>query len=268
MRRGAPSFVLAASLAASLAPARADAQVNLPPPPPPPMGQPNDLPPLPPSPPPSPPPAPAPQPPAPRSPPPQYAPAPPPPRYAPPQPPPPPVYRARPGRREEIVVVVEEPESHRLAITLNPLPLFWGRLSANVEMQLAPHHALVVSPNVLVFNADRGGTGSLLSSGFGFASPTSTGIGVELGYHYYSRWSRTLRGNFFGPSLLVGTTSGANVGDGTHAQGYYGFALDVGRQEVLPGGFTVGGGLGIGILRMADSVAVVPRVLLQIGWSF
>jgi hypothetical protein len=169
-------------------------------------------------------------------------------------------------RREE-VVVVEEPETRPLSITFNPLPLFFGRLSGNVELSFAPHSALVVSPNVLVLNVDRG-TRTVLSNGFGFASPTSASVGVEVGYHYWTRWGRTLRGLFFGPSILLGATSNADVGDATTTQGYYGFAFDVGRQEVLPGGFTIGGGVGVGFLRMADWVAVFPRLLFQLGWSF
>ncbi len=169
-------------------------------------------------------------------------------------------------RREE-VVFVEEPEARPVAITWNPLPLFYGRLSGNVEVLIAPHHALVVSANALVLNADRGSR-TLIANGFGFASPTSSSLGLEAGYHYYLRWTRALRGMFLGPSILVGATGNAQVGDPTTTQGYYGFAFDVGRQEVLPGGFTLGGALGAGILRMADAVAVFPRLLLQLGWSF
>jgi hypothetical protein len=267
MRRGAPVLVLAVLAPVFLAVGAtglARAQVNLPPPPPPPMGQGADLPPLPPTPPP-----PQPPPPPRTSPPPPASPAPPPPRYAPREtPPPPPPYRARLARREEVVVVIEEPESHPLAITLDPLPLFWGRLSANVELLLAPHHALVVSPNVLVFNEDRGGSGALVSSGFGFASPTSNGFGVEAGYHYWPRGFRSLRGTYLGPSLLLGSTTDATVGDASHAQTYWGFAFDVGRQEVFSGGFTLGAGLGLGLVRMADVVRVFPRLLIQVGWSF
>jgi len=173
-------------------------------------------------------------------------------------------------RRQEVIYVVEEPPPHPVAITLNPIPLFWGRLSANVEVQLAPHHAIVVSPNVLVFNEDR--NPRTLSNGFGFASPTSNGVGVEVGYHYWWRWARSLRGPFVGPSFLVGSTSNVSdavsVADPTQTQAYWGFAFDVGEQEVLPGGFTLGGGLGIGFIRMAGAEAVFPRVLMQIGWSF
>jgi hypothetical protein len=164
-------------------------------------------------------------------------------------------------------VVEEPPPPLPVAITLNPLPLIWGRLSGNVEVQLAPQHSLVASPNLLVFNEDRG-TPHALSNGFGFASPSSNGVGVELGYHYWWRWARSLRGPFLGPSVLLGSTSNAEVGDASHAQSYWGLAFDVGGQEVFPGGFTIGAGLGLGYIRMAGVDAFFPRVQLQIGWSF
>jgi len=163
--------------------------------------------------------------------------------------------------------VVEEPPPHAVAITLDPLPLVWGRLSGNVEVQVAPHHSLVASPNVLVFSEDRNSPRAL-ADGFGFASPASRGVGIELGYHYWSRWARSLRGPFLGPSFLLGSTTSANVGDASHAQSYWGLALDLGGQEVLAGGLTIGAGVGIGFLRMAGAEAVFPRALLQMGWSF
>jgi hypothetical protein len=226
------------------------AQVNLPPPPPPPIGQPTDLPPPPPPQSTQPPP---PQPPRPAPPSPQAAPLPP--------------YHAHVHRRPEVVYVIEEPEPLPVAITLNPLPLIWGRLSGNVEVQLAPHHSLALSPNLLVFNEDRG-TPRALSNGFGFASPASNGVGIELGYHYWWRWARSLRGPFLGPSLLLGGTSNAEVGDAAHTQSYWGLAFDFGGQEVFPGGFTIGAGIGLGYIRMAGVDAFFPRALFQIGWSF
>jgi hypothetical protein len=163
---------------------------------------------------------------------------------------------------------VEARTPHPLAISLNPVGLFWGRLSANVEWQAAPHHALIVVPNALVFQADRGGPKYLLSEGFGFASPSSFGAGAEVGYHYWFRASDALRGWFFGPSLLAGFTTQASVGDPSHPQGYWGAALDLGDQEVLGNGFTAGVGVGVAYLEMAGTSALVPRLLLQIGWSF
>jgi hypothetical protein len=233
------------------------AQPNLPPPPPPPIDQPSEVPSLPPPPLRE-------QTPASQA---QPPPASPPRRPA--APPPPAPYRAsaRPPRTEE-VVYVEPPETHPVAVTLNPIGLLRGRLSANLEIEVEPHHSLVVSPNVLVFHANRGDPGSLLSEGLGFASPTSSSVGLEFGYHYWWRWSGTLRGPFLGPALLLGSTTDATVGDPTHAQSYWGIAFDVGWQEVMPGGFTAGVGAGLEVVRMAGTGGVVPRFLLQVGWSF
>ena len=131
---------------------------------------------------------------------------------------------------------------------------------------LAPHHALVVSPNLLLAQVDRGGRYSLVSEGFGFASSASSSFGVELGYHYWWPSRESLRGLFLGPSLLLGDTSESSV-DPSHAQGYWGVACDAGAQEVFAGGFTIGGGAGLGVVRMAGATALFPRFLLQIGWS-
>ncbi|HXX70084.1 MAG TPA: hypothetical protein VEK07_23085 [Polyangiaceae bacterium] len=155
-----------------------------------------------------------------------------------------------------------------VAVTWNPAGLGWGRLSANAEIALAPHHALIVSASTLVFQADRGSSRDLLSQGFGFASSTSFGLGGEIGYHYWLRGLPSLSGPFVGPSFVFGTTTHANVGDTTNAQGYWGLALDVGLQEQLFGGFTAGAGLGIELVDMAAVTALVPRVLAQVGWSF
>jgi hypothetical protein len=254
-----PEIVAVVALAAAgvLFAHPAPAQPNLPPPPPPPIDQPQELPSLPPPPPrgetsPS-------------ETPPSRA---PPPRRTAPPPPPPPYSTSSHSRRSEDVVYVEPSDAHPVAVTLNPIGLFRGRLSANLEVQLEPHHSLVVSPNLLVFHSDRGAAGSLVSEGLGFASPTSSSIGLEFGYHYWWRWAQELRGPFLGPALLLGSTTDASVGDPTHAQSYWGLAFDIGWQEVLPGGFTAGVGAGLEIVRMAGTGAVVPRFLLQLGWSF
>ena len=228
------------------------AQPNLPPPPPPPLGAPNDLPP---PPPPATPPPPAPA----RSSPPARRP--PPPSSAPP--------RLR-GYAEPTLeeTHAEEPSPHALSITWNPVGLFWGRLSANAELELAPHHSVVASPNAIVFAADRGGPTALLSEGFGFATRGSASFGGEVGYHYWLEGARTLRGPFVGPSFLFGATTSASVGDPTQLQGYWGFAADVGIQQVIGKGFTIGAGAGLAFLHMADTTRLFPRLLLQVGWTF
>ncbi|MCL2447988.1 MAG: hypothetical protein FWD17_03475 [Polyangiaceae bacterium] len=153
-------------------------------------------------------------------------------------------------------------------MTWSPLGFFWGRLSANVEWRIAPHHSIVGVPNALIFQVDRGEKRYLLSEGFGFASPSSFGGGAELGYHYWFSAEAPLRGWFFGPSLLAGVTTRATAGTTSRAQGYWGAALDLGVQEVLGNGFTAGLGGGLGFLHMADTSAIVPRAILQLGWSF
>jgi hypothetical protein len=216
--------------------------------------------------------APPPLPPAPTPPAPSAAPRP----SAPPRRPPPvlapalpaPTYRAIHTRRPEVAYDVEAPRARPVAVTIDLLPLALGRLSGNVELLFAPHHALIASPNLLFLHVDRGGSSSAVSEGFGFATRTSLSLGVELGYHYFWSWQRSLRGPFFGPSLLLGVTTDASVGDATHAQAYWGIAFDAGWQEVLAGGFTIGAGVGLGLVHLADATAVFPRFLLQAGWSF
>jgi hypothetical protein len=59
----------------------------------------------------------------------------------------------------------------------------------------------------------------------------------------------------------------ASVGPTADAQTYWGLAFDAGGQHVFPGGFTLGAGLGLGFVHMADASAFFPRILLQMGWS-
>jgi len=151
---------------------------------------------------------------------------------------------------------------------LNPLALVYGRVSANVEYLLAPHHALYLSPSILAWSANRGDPKSVIANGFGFASESSRGLAIELGYHYWIHWHRSLRGLYAGPALLLGNTSDATAGDPTHRQSYWGAAFDVGYQDVMPSGFTWGFGAGLEGLRMAGSTGFAPRLLGVAGWSF
>lgn len=231
------------------------AQPNLPPPPPPPLGEPTD----------SPPPAEAPSPAVPPS----RSSAPAARRGAGPTAPLPSPPRVRVlRRRAPEVITTEEAQTRPVALTLNPLALVLGRLSGNVEILAAPHHSFVVSPNVLVAEEGRGDRYNLASEGLGFATRPSSSVGLEVGYHYWWWWGQSLRGPFLGPSLLVGSTTNASVGDPSHVQAYWGAAFDGGGQEVLPGGFTIGGAIGLAVIKMADAFAVFPRLLFQVGWCF
>jgi hypothetical protein len=152
-----------------------------------------------------------------------------------------------------------------VALTLNPAALALGRLSGNLELLIAPHQSLGLSPNAIVFPVDRG---ALASQALGFLTHDSSSVGGELGYHFWFRGRESLNGPWLGPSLLLGRVTGASVGNGASPQVYWGAAVDFGWQAVFPGGFTAGGGLGFGWVELASNAALFPRLLLQVGWSF
>jgi hypothetical protein len=155
--------------------------------------------------------------------------------------------------------------SRSVTLTLNPLGLTLGRLSGNIEIMLTPHHSVVVSPNLLVFHEERSG---LASHGLGFATYDSSSVGGEIGFHVWT-WRPQSPERFFGGySFLLGTVTDASVGTPGRMQVYWGVAVDAGGQAVFPGGFTVGGGLGLGFIDVASNVGFFPRLLLQLGWSF
>ena len=146
-----------------------------------------------------------------------------------------------------------------------------SRISADFEIMLAPHHALVVSPNVTLhkFAFSRGDSPtSLFREGFGFADNDSSGVGAEIGYHYWTK--RELEGIFFGPSLVLGGTFPPG-GSGVKTFGYIGGAVDVGYQYLFSNGFTLLGGGGIMLIggtAAGTTVKAVPRLLFGVGWSF
>lgn len=71
------------------------------------------------------------------------------------------------------------------ALELNPLPVVFGKFGGNLELALAPHHALVVSPAYFSFTNY-------------FHGPEA-----ELGYRYYFR-EAMLSGPFVGLGALGG----------------------------------------------------------------
>ncbi|MGA2449650.1 MAG: hypothetical protein ABTD50_13280 [Polyangiaceae bacterium] len=108
----------------------------------------------------------------------------------------------------------------------------------------------------------------MLSAGFGFASATSSSVGFEVGYHYWFDARRSLAGPYLGPSLLLGTTTQATAGDSSGWQGYWGGALDVGWEEILPAGLTLVAGGGLAVAHMAGSSEPYPRLVARVGWAF
>jgi opacity protein-like surface antigen len=159
-----------------------------------------------------------------------------------------------------------EPETPRTtSIRLNPLPFFVSRLSVDLEFMLAPHHALVVSPNV-TFHKFAFHRSDTIAYGLGYAGDDSAGFGTEVGYHYWIR--RHLQGIYVGPSLVLGATLPPSP---AKTYGYYGAALDVGYQYLFSNGFTLNGGGGLLIVNATPTGSIVraaPRFLFGIGWSF
>ncbi len=161
---------------------------------------------------------------------------------------------------------VEYETPRTTSIRLNPLPIFAGRLSVDLEFMLAPHHALIVSPNVTFHKVAFARNDNTLGYGLGFASDTSAGFGGEVGYHYWTR--RHLQGIYLGPSLVLGATL-PSAPPGAKAFAYFGGAFDVGYQYLFANGFTLNGGGGIMVIGASGTTAhAAPRFLFGLGWSF
>jgi hypothetical protein len=181
-------------------------------------------------------------------------------RVATPPPAPPQHHEAEPPR------AFERETPRTTSLRFNPLPLFAGRLSVDLEFLLAPHSAIVVSPNVTFHKLAFARNGNELGYGLGYAGDNSAGFGGEVGYHYWIR--RHLDGVYVGPSLVLGATLPPAP---TKTFAYYGAALDVGYQFLFSNGFTLNGGGGILIINASptgSTVHAAPRFLFGIGWSF
>lgn len=179
-------------------------------------------------------------------------------------------------------VASTDPPLKSLAIELNPLSLFIGRLSANVEYMPAVHHAVVVNPYYVSVNADVtvgvDGDAETYEDNF-------SGGGVELGYRMYTG-SKGPNGFFVGPSLLLGLYNSEDS-DFTDTEGRtftsYGFAVDIGGQGVIGPGIVLGGGFGLQYTKVSGDApgfdlpltaeilvggGVRPRFLLSVGYAF
>ena len=170
------------------------------------------------------------------------------------------------------------------AVEANPLGLFIGHYSVNVEWLPAMHHALVLNPHYDSVTAEvtvSDGTNSVATFEENF-----TGGGAELGYRYYTGRAGP-NGFFVGPSLLLGAYTASNSDfTGSEATSFsrVGFAVDIGGQAVIDPGFVIGGGFGLqrtwvngvddysGELPLSAEVlvgsGVRPRFLFSMGGAF
>jgi hypothetical protein len=178
------------------------------------------------------------------------------------------------------VRVPEEPTPwRRVSIEWNPLPLILGKVSANVLVVPANHHALVLTPffvqtttqGIFVFDAQGNSTQ--------LPQQTFSGFGGEIGYRYYTG-NRGPRGFFAGPSLILGgMTAKAQNGDKTSYLDY-GVAFDIGYELLVADAVAITLGAGAQYTTPSRSIPdqqfpadvyansrVFPRALFAVGWA-
>jgi hypothetical protein len=175
------------------------------------------------------------------------------------------------------------PDEHRLAIVVNPLPLVFGKASADLILVPIDHIGLVV--NVFYSYASTAPIVIQNSSGspmLQLPEQKFTTFGGEVGLRYY-RGARGPRGLFVGPSLILARVheQQGQFGDGSHTDyADIGLAADIGYAVLIDHvALAVGGGVQ-GIITSktipaqqfpakiyADS-GILPRLLFSVGYAF
>lgn len=181
-------------------------------------------------------------------------------------------------------VTEPRPVPKKFAFTFNPLNLLIGRYGFNFEYQAVPHHGLIVTPHfdhIALSESDSPYTDTL------------NGMGVELGYRFYTG-SKGFNGFFVGPSLLLAKgsvdyeASGSTVADQyrsiNRSFSTIGGAIDVGGQWQFDH-FVIGIGVGIQYTRRnqdlynigfllaanaggSDLDGLLPRLAFNLGYAF
>ena len=129
------------------------------------------------------------------------------------------------------------------AVELNPLPVGFGKYGGNLELSLAPHHALIAS--LAYFDA-----------GNYFNGPQA-----ELGYRFYF-YRRTLSGPFVGLGVMAAPFQyhpdpDSNCGGGfgscpqEESTFLYGAAFDAGWQWIIRDWLLLGVGAGVAVQHAA-----------------
>jgi hypothetical protein len=181
----------------------------------------------------------------------------------------------------DVAIKLAPPPRRSVLVEWNPLGLFTiGRLSANLVVAPADHHALILSPfyawtntQPITVYSDQGPTAQLPTQHF-------EGFGGELGYRYYFGQSGP-RGVFIGPSLILGWFQATAQNQTSTQYLQYGLAADVGYQMLVADRVSLS--LGAGLQYTAETKdlpnqqfpaelyansGLRPRVLLSAGWAF
>jgi hypothetical protein len=166
-------------------------------------------------------------------------------------------------------------------IRINPLPLLYSSLSAEIEIPVSPSVGILVNPQYVHFDDSRTGVPATYTGG----SDQVHGFGGEVGFRYYPSTLAAGRAQVFvGPSLLGGHYESKE--DFTRI----GVAFDVGFALVMKSGFSLsaGGGLQLATnigdphLGLEDNGSATdttdatiafgdgprPRALVSLGWAF
>ncbi len=178
-------------------------------------------------------------------------------------------------------VAVSEPTPARrvFAVEWNPVALFIERISVNLEIAPADHHALVLAPFVFdtrtaSFIDVTGDTTTL------HASQRFEGVGGEIGYRYYAGYGG-LRGFFAGPSFILAAVRGTDGAGDQKTFMNYGVAVDVGWQALVASDWVVSLGGGGQYTFTSTSIpdqqapaayyansGLHPRALAAVGYAF
>jgi hypothetical protein len=189
-----------------------------------------------------------------------------------------PMATARADTSEAVDVAAHDPAPPRrvLSIEWNPVALLIQRISANIEIAPADHHALVLSPFYFypVTSSFTNDSGAVVDR------QKFDGFGGEIGYRYYTGRGG-LRGFYAGPSVFA-LFPRSTDGNGAHTSfSDVGAALDIGYQALVANVWviSVGGGAqytwtSVSIPRQQMPATVVanrgvqPRVDFSVGVAF
>lgn len=115
----------------------------------------------------------------------------------------------------------------------NPVPLIFGKVTANLIVVPKQHHAFVLSPfyawvntEPVVIYDDNGNPTQLPQQHF-------SGGGCDLGYRYYFTRDGGPRGLFVGPTFLVGFFTATAMNGAETSYVHLGGAADLGYQILI-----------------------------------
>jgi hypothetical protein len=185
-------------------------------------------------------------------------------------------------RRASTPVRDEAPPRRVLTLEWNPVALLLQRVSLNVEVAPAEHHAIVLTP--FYFYARTSGfkrpAPGLPGTNEVVEAQRFEGFGGEIGYRYYGG-AGGARGPYAGVSVFAMFPT-ATAGNGTQTSFTdYGVAADVGYQALIASHWLVSVGGGVQYTFVSRSIpnqqepasvyanrGVLPRLDVSLGYAF